>query len=75
MVVLKLWSDAHGRTPIDIFIYEPFDFSDEIGKAHEMELGPGLSAAIVSLSTLLTMKREASRSQDLTDIEELLRLS
>ena len=23
MLVLKLWSDAHARTPIDIFIYEP----------------------------------------------------
>ncbi len=23
MVVLKLWSDAHRRTPIDVFIYEP----------------------------------------------------
>ena len=26
MIVLKLWSDIHRRTPIDIFIYEPFEF-------------------------------------------------
>ena len=27
MIVLKLWSDSHRRTPLDIFIYEPFDFA------------------------------------------------
>ena len=26
MIVLKLWSDEHRRTPVDIFVYEPFDF-------------------------------------------------
>ena len=29
MLVLKLWSDAHRRTPIDVFIQEPFDFEKE----------------------------------------------
>src|SRR5437660_664453 len=33
MVVLKLWSDLHRRTPIDVFIYEPFDFQCEHGMA------------------------------------------
>jgi len=33
MVVLKLWSDEHRRTPIDVFIYEPFDFEEEYRKA------------------------------------------
>ena len=31
MVVLQLWSDVHRRTPIDVFVYEPFDFAKEIG--------------------------------------------
>ena len=26
MLVLKLWSDIHRRTPLDVFVYEPFDF-------------------------------------------------
>lgn len=26
MIVLKLWSDEHRRTPVDIFVCEPFDF-------------------------------------------------
>src|SRR6266496_4464575 len=29
MIVLKLWSDAHERTPVDIFVYEPFNFAAE----------------------------------------------
>ncbi|MBC8128450.1 MAG: nucleotidyltransferase family protein, partial [Gloeobacteraceae cyanobacterium ES-bin-144] len=29
MLVLKLWSDHHRRTPIDVFIQEPFDFETE----------------------------------------------
>jgi len=27
MLVLKFWSDAHRETPVDVFIYEPFDFA------------------------------------------------
>ena len=33
MVVLKLWSDSHRRTPLDVFIYEPFDFRLEYERA------------------------------------------
>lgn len=73
MIVLKLWSDEHRRTPIDIFVYEPFDFGRESKAASVMEISPGLFAPIVSLETLLQMKREAGRPQDMIDIEELLR--
>ncbi|MEO8613554.1 MAG: hypothetical protein ABI600_00310 [Luteolibacter sp.] len=74
MIVLKLWSDIHRRTPIDIFIYEPFDFTDETTRLIWMELSPNLSAPIVSFETLLKMKREAGRPQDHIDIQELLRI-
>src|ERR1035438_5157485 len=33
MIVLKLWSDVHRRTPVDIFVYEPFDFKKEFPRA------------------------------------------
>ena len=74
MIVLKLWSDAHQRTPIDIFVYEPFDFAAEWSKLAQLELGEGLTAPVVSLESLLRMKREAARPQDLLDIQELTRL-
>jgi hypothetical protein len=73
MITLKLWSDEHQRTPIDIFVYEPFDFAKEYAAATTVELCPGLLARVVSLETLLKMKRDAGRPQDLIDIEELQR--
>jgi hypothetical protein len=74
MLVLKLWSDAHARTPIDIFIYEPFDFSAELTRSLRVDLAPGIEAPIVSLATLVAMKQEAARPQDLVDIQELTRI-
>jgi hypothetical protein len=60
-------------TPIDIFVYEPFDFAKEFATAMVVEVCPGLLARVVSLETLLKMKRDAGRTQDLIDIEELQR--
>jgi predicted nucleotidyltransferase len=74
MIVLKLWSDDHRRTPIDIFVYEPFDFDAEYQRSMLSELGNGLSARVVGLEALIQMKFEAGRPQDLLDIEELRRV-
>jgi len=74
MIVLKLWSDDHRRTPIDIFVYEPFDFDAEYQRSMFSELGNGLSARVVGLEALIQMKSEAGRPQDLLDIEELRRV-
>ena len=74
MIVLKLWSDQHQRTPVDIFVYEPFAFEEEIKVATELEVCPGLLAPVVSLATLLEMKRTAARPQDLIDVAELQRM-
>ena len=74
MIVLKLWSDVHHRTPVDVFIYEPFDFSTEYRLARIEEVGPGLPASIIRLEALLSMKRRAARPQDLADIADLERI-
>lgn len=73
MIVLKLWSDGHRKTPVDVFVYEPFPFQAEFVRAPRFEVAPGLPAPIVSLDKLLQMKRDANRPQDLVDIEELTR--
>jgi hypothetical protein len=73
MIVLKLWSDEHRRTPVDVFVYEPFDFAAEIRRASVQQVCPGVSAPVVSLETLLEMKRAAARPHDFIDIEELQR--
>ncbi len=74
MIVLKLWSDEHRRTPVDIFVYEPFPFAEESKAGSMLEVSPGVSAPVVSLATLLEMKRTAGRPQDLIDITELQRM-
>ncbi len=61
MIVLKLWSDGHRRTPVDVFIYEPFDFAAEWLRAERLEVCPGVQAPVVALDTLLRMKRAAGR--------------
>lgn len=73
MSVLKLWSDAHRRTPVDVFIYEPFDFEAEYAAAMHAALLGTVTAPIVSYDSLLAMKRIAGRPRDLTDIEDLER--
>ena len=71
MVVLKLWSDEHRRTPIDVFIYEPFDFEEEYQKAVLHAVLPTENAPILRYDALLEMKRDAGRPQDLADVAEL----
>jgi len=73
MIVLKLWSDDHARTPVDIFIEEPFQFDEEMEKAVHLELSEGVHVPFVSLQTLIKMKRTAGRSLDMLDIRELTR--
>lgn len=74
MIVLKLWSDGHRRTPIDVFVYEPFDFAVEYAAAAREEVMPSLKAPVVRYETLLAMKRAAGRPQDLVDIADLERI-
>lgn len=71
MEVLNFHSDAHLETPIDLFISEPFDFEEEYRSALVQESTPGLPVRILRLESLLRMKAEAGRSQDLADIDEL----
>lgn len=71
MTVLRLWSDSHRRTPVDVFVYEPFNFADEYAAAKWEEISPDLKAPVVRCETLLAMKRVAARPQDLADISEL----
>jgi hypothetical protein len=74
MVVLQLWSDVHRRTPVDVFVYEPFDFARELKLALHLPVFGNEPAPIVSYQALLKLKKAAGRSQDLTDIEKLRKL-
>jgi len=69
MRVLKMWSDGHRETPLDIFVYEPFDFDAEYGRALLRE--DEIPARFASIPALIAMKQAANRPQDRIDIEKL----
>ena len=71
MTVLNFHSDQHRETPLDVFVTEPFDFSEEYRLAMVEEVAPGAPVHILRLETLLRLKQEAGRPQDLADIAEL----
>lgn len=71
MTVLNFYSDVHSETPVDVFVTEPFDFDEEYQGALVEEIAAGVPVRIVRLATLLRLKRDAGRPQDLADIAEL----
>jgi len=71
MTVLSFHSAQHRETPVGVFVTEPFDFSEEYRLAMVEEVAPGASVRILRLESLLRLKREAGRPQDLADIAEL----
>lgn len=71
MQVLQLWSDRHRETSIDIFVQEPFPFTEEYAKALIKPLYGTVEVRFVSIPTLIRMKEAAGREQDRIDIEHL----
>ena len=69
MPVLKMWSDAHREIPLDIFVYEPFDFDVEYERALFTE--DEIPARFASIPALIAMKQAANRPEDCIDIEKL----
>ena len=61
MIVLQFWSDEHGRTPVDVFVYEPFNFALEYGRAKRENITETAQATIIGYEALLAMKRAAGQ--------------
>ena len=75
MQVLQFWSDAHRETPIDMFVHEPFVFDAKCERALLKPLLGSIPVRFVSLSTLIEMKRQVGRLEDLADVEQLSKLA
>ena len=75
MQVYQLVSEQLMDCPVDLFVEEPFAFSDMFAERVEYELGVGTVIAVVGLQHLRAMKLQAGRPRDLLDLEELNQLN
>lgn len=75
MSVLSLQSNQFPETTIDIFVAEPFDFDQEYEAALKAEIASDTIINIVSIPTLIEMKKKAGRARDLDDIHHLQMIS
>lgn len=73
MLVFQLVSNVHPTVTIDVFVREPFPFQSEWPRALQHEVAPDLLVPVVSLETLLRLKREANRPNDQQDVRMLTR--
>lgn len=71
MTVLQFWSDAHRETSVDVFVTEPFDFEAEYNGGLVKPLYQDLEIHFVSLQTLIKMKEQVGRPEDLIDVQHL----
>jgi len=74
MIVFQLRNPNRDSTRLDLFVEEPFSFSDELARA-KWESVAGLRVPVLCLERLLQMKRESGRPQDLADVEQLMLIS
>jgi len=71
LTVFSLWSPNHPGTEVDLFVEEPFEFSDAWARRLDVVLGDGTTVHVVGLDDLRFLKRNAGRPKDLDDIEKL----
>lgn len=71
MKVLNFFSDQYKDTPIDVFVFEPFDYQEELKVCMRTELLPGIPVQFVSLAALIRMKEIANRPRDQDDLQHL----
>ncbi len=70
MIVFQMLNLERESTRLDIFVTEPFAFTEEFEEAKWHDLD-GLRAPVLRLTTLITMKEAAGRPQDLADADSL----
>ncbi len=70
MIVFQMRHPNRDSTRLDLFVAEPFSFTEELAQAKWEEVA-GIRAPVLRLERLLQMKRESGRPQDLADVDQL----
>ena len=73
MMVFSLWHPENPSFAIDLFVKEPFDFSEAYDRALRVPID-GTSVDVVAIEDLIEMKRGTGRGKDEDDIRSLLDL-
>jgi hypothetical protein len=71
MKVLKLFSDAHRETSIDIFVYDPLGFDDAYSRRELFPLADDVAAPVCGYGDLIKLKLLAGRPRDIDDLDRL----
>jgi hypothetical protein len=71
MKALKLYSDAHRETSIDVFVDDPLGFDAAYSRVKPFPVADNLDAPVCSYQDLVTLKLQASRPKDLDDLQKL----
>ena len=74
MIVFQMRNPDRESTRLDIFVAEPFAFPEEYAAARWEDVA-GVRAPVLQISELLRMKRNAGRTRDLNDVQQLELLS
>lgn len=73
MLVFQMLDLNRPDTRLDLFVTEPFDFKEEFASAKWEEVA-GVPAPVLRVETLIAMKKQVGRGQDLVDVEQLVKL-
>jgi hypothetical protein len=71
MKVLKLYSDAHRETPIDVFVSDPLGFNEAFNRVHYHRLTNKLDVPVCGYEDLIKLKLLAARPKDMEDLDRL----
>jgi len=70
MLVFQMLNPDREGTRLDIFVNEPFAFTEEFAQAKWEEVA-GIRAPVLRYDELIRLKRSSGRPQDLIDVEQL----
>lgn len=73
MLVFQMVDLNRPETRLDLFVTEPFDFEQEFAAAKWEDVA-GVAAPVLRVETLIAMKKQVGRGQDLVDVEQLVKL-
>jgi hypothetical protein len=71
MKVLKLFSDEHRETVVDVFVYDPLGFDEAYARVVYQPLAENVDVPVCGYADLVKLKLAASRRKDLEDLEKL----